>query len=101
MFLFRADRLLAALEEYQPKVLQACQSALAHPNHDLDFIRLDAGAFAAAPAISIDYAVMEKTHDAVAVSYTHLDVYKRQASDISNIETCTRQRFDGCRYKRH
>lgn len=67
MFLFRAERLLAALEEYQPKVLQACQSALAHPNHDLDFIRLDAGAFAAAPAISIDYAVMEKTHDAVVI----------------------------------
>lgn len=67
MFLFRADRLLAALEEYQPKVLQACQSALAHPNHDLDFIRLDAAAFAAAPAISIDYAVMEKTHDAVVI----------------------------------
>lgn len=67
MFLFRADRLLAALAQYQPKVLQACQSALAHPNHDLDFIRLDAAAFAAAPAISIDYAVMEKTHDAVVI----------------------------------
>lgn len=67
MFLFRADRLLATLAEYQPKILAACQTALAHPNHDLDFIRLDVVAFAAAPAISIDYAVMEKTRDAVVI----------------------------------
>ncbi len=67
MFLFRADRLLASLERYQPEILQACQSALAHSSHDLDFIRLDTAAFEGAPAISIDYAVMEKTQDAVVI----------------------------------
>ena len=67
MFLFRADRLLTALEAYQPEILQACQAALAHPSHDLDFIRLNAAAFTEAPAISIDYAVMEKTQDAVVI----------------------------------
>ncbi|PWQ95846.1 mannose-1-phosphate guanylyltransferase/mannose-6-phosphate isomerase [Leucothrix pacifica] len=67
MFLFRVDRLLAALEAYQPEVLQACQAALADPSHDLDFIRLNTAAFTAAPAISIDYAVMEKTQDAVVI----------------------------------
>jgi mannose-1-phosphate guanylyltransferase/mannose-1-phosphate guanylyltransferase/mannose-6-phosphate isomerase len=34
---------------------------------DLDFVRLGAGAFGAAPAISIDYAVMEKTSLAAVV----------------------------------
>src|SRR5581483_10668069 len=34
---------------------------------DLDFTRIDKGLFAACPADSIDYAVMEKTSDAVVV----------------------------------
>ncbi len=68
MFLFRAERLLAALAEHQPDVLQQCQAALAHPNHDVDFVRLDQTAFSACPSISIDYAVMEKTKDAVVIS---------------------------------
>lgn len=67
MFLFRAERLLAALAEHQPEVLQQCQAALAHPNHDVDFVRLDQTAFSACPSISIDYAVMEKTKDAVVI----------------------------------
>lgn len=67
MLLFRADRLLAALESHQPKILQACQAALVEPSHDLDFIRLNGKAFETAPATSIDYAVMEKTQDAVVI----------------------------------
>lgn len=68
MFLFRVDRLLDELALYQPEVLQQCQLALAHPtSQDLDFIRLDSNAFASCPSISIDYALMEKTKDAVVV----------------------------------
>ena len=67
MFLFRADRLLDALDACQPAVLQACQAALSHPDQDMDFIRLDGAAFKAAPGISIDHAVMEKTRDAVVI----------------------------------
>ena len=67
MFLFRADRLLAELAKHQPDVLQQCQAALAHPNHDVDFVRLDQTAFSACPSISIDYAVMEKTKAAVVI----------------------------------
>ena len=37
------------------------QNALAAGREDLDFFRLDRDAFAACPADSIDYAVMEKT----------------------------------------
>lgn len=67
MFLFRADRLLAELAKHQPEVLTACQAALAKSNHDLDFIRLDSVTFSSCPSISIDYAVMEKTADAVVI----------------------------------
>src|SRR3546814_1849973 len=41
--------------------------AVAEAASDLDFVRLDAAAFAAAPSISIDYAVMEKTDHAAVV----------------------------------
>ena len=45
----------------------ASRLALAEATRDLDFVRLGAAAFAAAPAISIDYAVMEKTDRAAVV----------------------------------
>jgi mannose-1-phosphate guanylyltransferase/mannose-6-phosphate isomerase len=66
MFLFPAGRLLAEMERHAPAVLEACRESLASGRSDLDFFRLDADAFARAPGISIDYAVMERT-DAAAV----------------------------------
>ena len=41
------------------------------PPRDLDFLRLGADAFAAAPSISIDYAVMERTAHAAVVPAIH------------------------------
>ncbi len=60
-FLFRADLMLAELEAFVPEVLAAARAALEAAVTDLDFVRLDAAAFARAPKISIDYAVMERT----------------------------------------
>lgn len=60
MFMFRASRYLEELELYQPEMLKACQNAFSRMTSDLDFQRLDETAFAACPADSIDYAVMEK-----------------------------------------
>ena len=66
MFLFGAERYLAELESHSPQVLSAARKALAEVTKDLEFLRLDSDAFAASPAISIDYAVMEKSrHGAV------------------------------------
>ena len=45
----------------------ACEEAMDTVSSDLDFIRVDAEAFKACPNDSIDYAVMEKTGDAVVV----------------------------------
>lgn len=67
MFLFPVGRLLAELEEHVPDVLAACREALSGGSRDLDFFRLDAAAFARAPSISIDYAVMERTARAAVV----------------------------------
>lgn len=67
MFVFRADVMLAELQELAPAVLNAARNAIEAREADLDFIRLDAEAFAAAPDISIDYAVAEKTKKAAVV----------------------------------
>ena len=64
MFLFRASRYLAELERFRPDILSAVRAAFAGAPRDGDFIRLQREAFAACPADSIDYAVMEKTADA-------------------------------------
>lgn len=67
MFLFRAGRYLEELARYRPDILAACQQAMDTVDPDLDFIRVDEAAFLACPDESIDYAVMEKTADAVVV----------------------------------
>ena len=67
MFLFRADRYLKELESQQPEMMKACLAAWKERNDDMDFTRVGAENFRACPDDSIDYAVMEKTHDAVVV----------------------------------
>jgi mannose-1-phosphate guanylyltransferase/mannose-6-phosphate isomerase len=67
MFLVKATTLLEEAERYCPEVLKYARQALVQGFKDLDFIRLDAENFAKCPSISIDYAIMEKTHKAVVV----------------------------------
>ncbi|MCC8618399.1 mannose-1-phosphate guanylyltransferase/mannose-6-phosphate isomerase [Xanthomonas vesicatoria] len=67
MFLFRASRYLEELRKFHPAIADACQKAWQNGKRDADFTRLDKDAFAASPSDSIDYAVMEKTADAVVV----------------------------------
>ncbi|MCC8447484.1 mannose-1-phosphate guanylyltransferase/mannose-6-phosphate isomerase [Xanthomonas translucens] len=67
MFLFRASRYLEELRRFQPAIADACSTAWEASKRDADFTRLDKDAFAASPSDSIDYAVMEKTADAVVV----------------------------------
>ena len=67
MFAFKAGRYLEELTRYQPEMLSACQAAFDGASVDLDFTRLDKAAFSACPDDSIDYAVMEKTDNAVVI----------------------------------
>jgi mannose-1-phosphate guanylyltransferase / mannose-6-phosphate isomerase len=64
MFLFKASRLVEEMETHAPAILAAARAAVSGAREDLDFLRLDKEAFAAAPSLSIDYAVMEKTERA-------------------------------------
>ncbi len=66
IFLFRADCYLAALEHHAPEMLTAVRQSMAGATRTHTRIMPDAAAFAASPADSIDYAVMEKA-DRVAV----------------------------------
>ena len=66
MFVLGARRYLEELGRHAPEMLAACRAAWEKAATDLDFVRLDEASFAACPADSIDYAVMEKT-DAAAV----------------------------------
>ena len=67
MFMFRARRYLEELERFAPEMARICTAAFRGATADLDFTRIDAATFKACPADSIDYAVMEKTADAVVV----------------------------------
>jgi mannose-1-phosphate guanylyltransferase/mannose-6-phosphate isomerase len=68
IFLFSARVYLAELERAAPAMVEACRQALADSSEDLTFRRLDAAAFAASPADSVDYAVMEHTRRGAVVA---------------------------------
>ncbi|HCT9095982.1 MULTISPECIES: mannose-1-phosphate guanylyltransferase/mannose-6-phosphate isomerase [Serratia] len=67
MFMFRAKRYLEELERFRPDILDACRLSLADTECDKNFINVNYDAFSSCPDESVDYAVMEKTHDAVMI----------------------------------
>lgn len=72
MFCFKVDALLAELELHAPEVRAAAQNCLAVSRKTrgerLSLVELDANTFEKAPDISIDYALMEKTKNAVVIA---------------------------------
>jgi mannose-1-phosphate guanylyltransferase / mannose-6-phosphate isomerase len=66
-FMFRAGVLLDEYRKIDADSVQAVANAVTKAGHDLGFVTLDPDAFAKARAVSIDYAVMEKTVHAVVV----------------------------------
>lgn len=67
MFMFKARVYLESLHTLRPDIYVACEQAMQKQQTDMDFIRVGTAEFNACPADSIDYAVMEKTPDAVVV----------------------------------
>jgi mannose-1-phosphate guanylyltransferase/mannose-6-phosphate isomerase len=68
MFMCRASVVLDELRALAPEIYQACAQSFTTARRDLDFTRLAAKEFAACPSDSFDYAVMEKTRQAVVVA---------------------------------
>jgi len=66
-FMFRASVLLDEYRKFDAASIEAVTEAVAKAGCDLGFVTLDAEAFGSAKAISIDYAVMEKTTHAAVI----------------------------------
>jgi mannose-1-phosphate guanylyltransferase/mannose-6-phosphate isomerase len=66
-FMFRASVLLDEYRNVDAKSVAAVTDSVIKAGRDLGFVTLNPDAFAAAKAISIDYAVMEKTARAAVV----------------------------------
>ena len=67
MFLFRASAFLDELRTFREDIVAACTAALADETRDLGFVR-PGKAFLDCPADSVDYAVMERTRNAMVVA---------------------------------
>ncbi|KLK93252.1 hypothetical protein AA309_09650 [Microvirga vignae] len=66
IFMFTARTIMEELQEYAPDVINCARRAVTMAHRSNDTIRLSAD-FETAPAISIDYAVMEKSERLVCV----------------------------------
>ena len=67
MFLFKASRYLEELKKYRSDIHSVCDLSMKQTSIDSDFLRVNEKKFNNCPIDSIDYAVMEKTSDAVVV----------------------------------
>jgi mannose-1-phosphate guanylyltransferase/mannose-6-phosphate isomerase len=67
IFLFRASVFIAELERYAPDVARHCAGAVAAGRREGIFVRPEARRFLAAPSMSVDVAVMERTERACVV----------------------------------
>ncbi|MCC5973047.1 MAG: mannose-1-phosphate guanylyltransferase/mannose-6-phosphate isomerase [Rubellimicrobium sp.] len=70
IFLFTAATIIKAFEEHAPEVTAPVRAAVEGIARDLTFLRLAPEPWAAAPDISVDYAVMEKAANISVVPYT-------------------------------
>ena len=67
IFVLHAQTFLDELSRLEPKILSAATGALDGARQDFEFLRLDKEAFETSPAISVDYAVMERTGRAAMI----------------------------------
>ena len=67
MFMFRSSVFLRELEKFEPDMVRQCKQAFAAIEISQDYVYIPNDLFAACPANSIDYAVMEKTDVATVV----------------------------------
>ncbi len=70
LFLFTPRAFLAAVEAHAPDLLPPVRAAVEGARADLDFLRLEETAWADAPEISVDYAVMERAGNLDVVPYS-------------------------------
>jgi mannose-1-phosphate guanylyltransferase len=67
IFLFAPEAMMAELGAFAPSIAREAAAALASARADGGIFHLDEARFSVCPAVSIDYAVMEKTSHAAVV----------------------------------
>jgi mannose-1-phosphate guanylyltransferase/mannose-6-phosphate isomerase len=67
IFMMTAKRWLEEIRRFRLDISDHCMTAWNGSKRDMDFIRIDKDAFSLCPSESIDYAVMEKTDNAVVI----------------------------------
>ena len=72
MFLLKASTYMEELRRHEPETARLAEEALERASADPDFIRLDATAFSGCRDISVDHAVMERTHRAAVIQAGNL-----------------------------
>jgi mannose-1-phosphate guanylyltransferase/mannose-6-phosphate isomerase len=70
IFLFHAQNMIDAFGAYAPETLDLVSKSINEASTDLGFLRLAAEPWSKIKDISIDYAIMEKAQNLVAVPYT-------------------------------
>ena len=70
IFLFRARDMIDAFSTYAPDILDLTSKAVNEASTDLGFLRLASAPWSELQNISIDYAIMEKAQNLVAVPYS-------------------------------
>jgi mannose-1-phosphate guanylyltransferase / mannose-6-phosphate isomerase len=70
IFLFRAQEMREAFGFYAPKTLELVTQAVEGASSDLGFLRLSSEPWSKLQNVSIDYAIMEKAQNLVAVPYS-------------------------------
>lgn len=67
IFMMTATHWLEEIRRFRPDIADACAAAWQEGQRDMDFFRVGKDAFGRCPSESIDYAVMEKTDNAVVI----------------------------------
>lgn len=70
VFLFRANDMIKAFEMHEPETLALVSQSVKNASADLGFLRFEERSWSMLRNISIDFAIMEKVDNLVAVPYT-------------------------------
>ncbi|MDA9666185.1 mannose-1-phosphate guanylyltransferase/mannose-6-phosphate isomerase [bacterium] len=70
MFMFRVEDIISAFDRHNAVMLEAVSKAVKKGKSDLGFFRLDQDEWKTIENISIDYAIMEKADNLVAIPFT-------------------------------
>ena len=69
IFLFKASDMITAYEQFEPLTLSNVENAVSKAKNDLGFLRLNAEFWSKLANLSIDYAILEKVKNLIAVPF--------------------------------